>query len=659
MSTLPTSLRAPDLSLDERVVEVFASGGPLQGCLDAYRPRNVQIEMACAVSSAIAGRDVLVCEAGTGTGKTLAYLVPALLSGRRTIVSTGTRHLQDQLFFRDLPVVRKALASPARCALLKGRSNYLCRERLKRHAARSRQLDPALDRDLSAIEAWAHDTVDGDIAELAEVPERAPAWRLATSTADNCLGQECPSYSECHVLRARRKAIEAELLVVNHHLFFADMVLREEGFGELLPGAETVVMDEAHQLAETATGFFGTTQSSAQTLELLRDAARAQRDEAGELSALGDLAGECEDALLRLHRTLGGSGRRVAWNEALVVPEVEEAARTLTVALDALYEELEPMAERGSALQNCAQRAALARSRFEFLTRPEEGADPVRWVEVHRAGFTLHASPLDIAPMLSERVYGSPSAWIFTSATLAVEGSLSNVSERLGLDQPLAHVWPSPFDFARRALCYLPPGLPDPRMPDFHSALVDELAPVLEATRGRAFVLFTSYRAMAEVRALLPARIPYPVLVQGSAPRHELLDRFRRQADTVLLGTYSFWEGVDVRGEALSCVIIDKLPFAPPDDPVLRARLRHLRELGHDPFMSYQLPHAVLALKQGVGRLIRDPEDRGVVVLCDPRVAKKGYGRVFLNSLPDMPITRARQDIQDFFSTDESAPRAE
>ena len=659
MSAVPVRVRTPDILLDDSVGGVFASAGPLASVLDTYQPRSVQIEMACAVSSAIAAEDVLVCEAGTGTGKTLAYLVPALLSGRRTIVSTGTRHLQDQLFFRDLPLARKAVGARARCALLKGRSNYLCLERLKRNASHSRHLDSALERDLVAIEAWARTSVEGDIAEMAEIPENAPAWRLATSTADNCLGQECPSYSECHVHRARRKAIEADLLVVNHHLFFADMVLREEGFGELLPGAETVVLDEAHQLAETATRFFGTTHSSAQTAELLRDAVRAHDDEAGDQPALADLASDCEGALYGLRRALGGSGRRLAWSEALAVPEVENAAQALAASLEGLCEALEPMAVRGAALQNCAQRAALARSRFEFLTRFEEEGDPVRWVETHRVGFTLHASPLDIAPMISERVYATSCAWVFTSATLAVEGNLSHFAERLGLDQPLAHVWPSPFDFGSQALCYLPPGLPDPRSRDYPTALVEELVPLLEATRGRAFVLFTSFRAMGEVWEALPARIPYPVLLHGSAPRHELLDRFRRQADSVLLGTYSFWEGVDVRGEALSCVVIDKLPFAPPDDPVLRARLRYLRELGQDPFMGHQVPQAVLALKQGFGRLIRDPEDRGVVVLCDPRVMQKGYGRVFLRSLPEMPITRERSDVRQFFAGDETARRAQ
>ena len=655
MSASPAHLRTLDIRLDDTVAKVFASGGPLSAGLDAYHPRNVQIEMACAVSSAISSQDVLVCEAGTGTGKTLAYLVPVLLSGRRTIISTGTRHLQDQLFFRDLPLARKAVAAPMRCALLKGRSNYLCRERLKRNASPGRHLDPALEGDLAAIELWARNTVEGDIAEMAEIPEHAPAWRLATSTADNCLGQECPSFAECHVLRARRKAIEADLLVVNHHLFFADMVLREEGFGELLPGAETVVLDEAHQLAETATRFFGTTHSSAQTAELLRDAVRAHHDEAGDQPALAALASDCERTLRELHRALGGGGRRLAWSEAFASPAVEQAAQALDSSLQALCEALEAMAVRGGALHHCAQRAALARSRFDFLTRAEEEVDPVRWVETHRVGFTLHASPLDIAPMIEQRVYATPGAWVFTSATLAVAGGLSHFAQRLGLDQPLAHVWPSPFDFGRQALCYLPPGLPDPRSPDYNAALLEELVPVLEATRGRAFVLFTSFQAMEAVWEILPERIPYPVLLQGNAPRHELLDRFRRSANAVLLGTYSFWEGVDVRGDALSCVIIDKLPFAPPDDPVLRARIRFLRELGQDPFMSHQVPQAVLALKQGVGRLIRDPEDRGVVVLCDPRVVRKGYGRVFLNSLPAMPTTRERGDIRRFFAQDEAA----
>ena len=658
MSAAPVRLRSPELRFDDAVARVFESRGPLSSGLDAYRPRRVQIEMACAVSSAIEAQDVLVCEAGTGTGKTLAYLVPALLSGRRTVVSTGTRNLQDQLFGRDLPLARRAAGVHARCALLKGRSNYLCRERLERSAASGRHLDPALQSDLATIEEWARHTVEGDIAEVSEVPESAPAWRHATSTADNCLGPECPSYSGCHVHRARRNALEADLLVVNHHLFFADMVLREEGFGELLPGAETVVLDEAHQLAETATRFFGTTHSSAQTVELLRDAVRAQREEAGEEPALFALAGECEGALSAFRRALGGLGARLTWYEAAASPALGRAAQRLASSLCVLCEALEPMAQRGVALRNCAQRAALARSRFDFLTRAEEEDDPVRWVEVHRTGFTLHASPLDVAPMMAERVYASPCAWVFTSATLAVEGSLSHFAQRVGLDEPLAQVWPSSFDFESQALCYLPPGFPDPRSPDYSAALLEELVPVLEATRGRAFVLFTSFRAMETIWRDLPGRVPFPVLLQGSAPRRELLERFRELANAVLLATYSFWEGVDVRGEALSCVVIDKLPFASPDDPVLRARVRFLRNRGEDPFMSYQLPQAVLSLKQGVGRLIRDPEDRGVVVLCDPRVVRKGYGRAFLDSLPPMPKTRERDDIRRFFERVERSGRS-
>ena len=649
MSRAAPCLRTLDPRLDDVVSRVFSDSGPLAASLDSYRPRQVQIEMASAVSSAIETQDVLVCEAGTGTGKTLAYLVPALLSGRRTIISTGTRNLQDQLFGRDLPLARKALATDARCALLKGRSNYLCRERLRRSLAGSRHVDPVFAPDLATIGDWARHTVEGDIAEMTEIPESAPVWRHATSTADNCLGPECPSYTECHVHRARRNAIQADILVVNHHLFFADMVLREEGFGELLPGAEAVVLDEAHQLAETATRFFGTTHSSAQTAELLRDAAHAHREEAGDQPALVELSGECGLALEALRHALGEPGQRLTWSEASASPAVERASQRLRASLRALSEALEPMAERGAALQNCAQRAALAASRLAFVTRAEEEPDPVRWVETHRFGFTLHASPLDVAPMMSERIYAAPCAWVFTSATLAVEGRLAHFAQRLGLDEAVAHVWASPFDFERQALCYLPPGLPDPRAPDYRTALLEELVPVLEATCGRAFVLFTSFRALNAISERLPERIPYPVLVQGSAPRRELLARFRSLPNAVLLATHSFWEGVDVRGEALSCVVIDKLPFAAPDDPVLRARIRFLREQGRDPFMSYQLPHAVLALKQGVGRLIRDPEDRGVVVLCDPRVLRKGYGRAFLDSLPPMPRTRERAEIRRFF----------
>ena len=554
--------------------------------------------------------------------------------------------------------MREALGTRGRCALLKGRANYLCRERLERNASPGRRPSPEVEDDLAAIRDWARHTVEGDIAEMTDIPENAPAWRHATSTVDNCLGQECPSYSECHVQRARRNAIEADLVVVNHHLFFADMVLREEGFGELLPGAEAVVLDEAHQLAEIATRFFGTTHSSAQTMELLRDAGRAHHDEAGDLPALSALVRECEDALSRLHRVLGRTGARMTWAEAMCEPSVEHAAGVLLCTMQSLSEVLEPMAPRGAALQNCSARAALALSRLRFITRAEDEAegDPVRWVETHRGGFTLHASPLDVAPMIAERVYAERCAWVFTSATLAVEGTLAHFAERLGLDEPLAHVWPSPFDFRRQALCYLPPGLPDPRSDGYAAAFLEELVTVLEATRGRAFVLFTSHQAMEGVHRGLPARVPYPVLLQGSAPRSRLLARFRRHANAVLLGTYSFWEGVDVRGEALSCVVIDKLPFAPPHDPVLRARMRYLRELGRDPFLSYQLPQAVLALKQGFGRLIRGPDDRGVVVLCDPRLVRKSYGRTFLNSLPEMPATQDRTEIPRFFSQGAEAP---
>lgn len=660
MSGDSEGLRIPEARPDAGLARVFAPEGPLAASVPGYRPRAAQIEMANAVSLAIETQDVLICEAGTGTGKTFAYLVPALLSGRRTIISTGTRNLQEQLFHRDLPLTRNALGVRGRCALLKGRGNYLCSERLKQSASSGPGLEPEMESDLAVIRDWASRTVDGDIAELAEVPENAPAWRHATSTPDNCLRQECPSYAGCHLLRARRNAIEADLLVVNHHLLFADMVLREEGFGELLPGVETLVLDEAHQLAEIATRFFGTTQSSAQMADLLRDTESAYRDEAGDQPDLPEVARDCEDALRALHRALAGSvrGARLAWADAIREPEVERAALRLVDSLQCLSEALEPMAVRGAALQNCFQRAESALARVRSVTRTEGEGGTVRWVETQRFGFTFHASPLDVAPMISERVYAERCAWVFTSATLAVDATLAHFAQRLGLDEPLARIWPSPFDFERQALCYLPPGLPDPRSPGYRAAFVEELVAVVEATRGRAFVLFTSYRAMEEVQHVLPARIPYPVLLQGSAPRNALLDRFRRHANAVLLGTYSFWEGVDVRGEALSCVVIDKLPFAPPDDPVLRARMHFLRESGRDPFVTHQLPQAVLLLKQGVGRLLRDPGDRGVVVLCDPRIVRRGYGRVFLNSLPPMPTTRDRDAIRSFFPPEgHGAPR--
>ncbi|NIP47442.1 MAG: ATP-dependent DNA helicase [Gammaproteobacteria bacterium] len=613
------------------VAEALAQDGPLKDAVEGFHARPQQQALAAEIERTLDEGGVLICEAGTGTGKTFAYLVAAVLSGRRVIVSTGTKNLQEQLFHRDLPRVRDALAVPLDSALLKGRANYLCLQRLDVHAAAAGHLDPAVSADLARIRAWAGHTKEGDIAELAEVPEGAAAWRLATSTTDNCLGGECPRFDDCHVLKARRAAQNAELVVVNHHLLFADLAIREAGFGELLPGADAIIVDEAHQLPELATRFFGVSLGSGQLGELARDARSAYEAEAGDVPDFPPLTGALEASVRVLTDALAGGAARLSWDQARQRQAVVDAVAGLERALAAL----------GDALELAVKLDELSGASSE---------ESVRWLEIGAHGLRWHASPLDVAAPFSQWTREQGGAWILTSATLAVGGHIAPFAERLGLDDARMRVWESPFDFERQALMYLPPGLPQPRDEGYVSAVVAAMVPVLRASEGRAFVLFTSHKALRRASRELEALIDYPLLVQGSAPRDDLLRRFRTTPRAVLLGTASFWEGVDVRGEALSCVIIDKLPFAPPDDPVNEARARAMKAAGRDPFMEYQLPQAVIALKQGVGRLIRDADDRGVVVLCDPRLITRAYGRIFIESLPRMPICRDIEEVVDFFT---------
>ncbi|NIR32110.1 MAG: ATP-dependent DNA helicase [Gammaproteobacteria bacterium] len=626
----------------------LAADGPFRRVLAGFHPRPQQQDIAAEIARTINGYETLICEAGTGTGKTFAYLTPAVLSGRKVIISTGTRNLQEQLYHRDLPLVQEALGVPVRRALLKGRGNYLCQHRLGIHIADGR-FPPETLHDLNHIRAWAGGTRSGDIAEVAEIPEDAPVWRLATSTVDNCLGQECPEYAECHVLRARRGAIAADLVVVNHHLFLADMALREEGFGELLPSADAVILDEAHQLPDLAVRFFGRSFGSNQLSELARDALSAERREAGDLPALCDAARRLDGAAREMRLALGPRPGRVSWAQVGEQRRVRETLEALQGTLAQLEEGLAGAAERGPDLQACHRRCRDLAARLELVAKRQD-RDHVRWIELHARSFTWHASPLEVGELFAARLNAHKCAWIFTSATLAVDGRFDHFAERIGLRRRHERLWPSPFDFARQTLCYVPEGMPDPNRPEYDAAVCQVAGAVLEASRGRAFILFTSHRALEACAAVLRRRVRYPLLVQGGATRAELLRRFRSTPHAVLLGTGSFWEGVDVRGEALSCVIIDKLPFAAPDDPILRARFAAMREHGLDPFRRYQLPQAVIALKQGAGRLIRDARDRGVLVLCDPRVFTRSYGRVFLDSLPPMRRTRRLPDVRRFFA---------
>ena len=605
--------------------------------------------MAARIEAALMDRSLYIVESGTGTGKTFAYLVPALLSGRKVLISTGTRNLQDQLYGRDLPLVRDALGVPVTTALLKGRANYLCLERLERTELEGRFRAGRTDSALLRVREWAGRTRSGDIAELDQVPEDSEIWPLVTSTSDNCLGAQCPQYSDCHVNRARREALAADVIVVNHHLFFADLALREEGFGQLLPGVEAIIFDEAHQLPEIASNFFGVSLSSHQINSLCLDVITEELKEKSTVAGLAEGARNLEKSVADLRLAFGSGAQRAPWSSITAQKAFCNALAETRSRISGLAQLLEVAATRGPGLASCLRRALDLLDRLVMLEETPP-AGHIAWFETGARSFTLHLTPMDIAMSFRPYLEGGDKAWIFTSATLAIGNSFSHFQSQLGLEAAQADQWGSPFDYSRQALLYLPAGLPEPSAGEFTQSVLEAALPVLAASGGRAFLLFTSHRALKFAADYLATRSDFPLLIQGSAPRAVLLERFRAAGNAVLLGTGSFWEGVDVRGEALSTVIIDKLPFAAPDDPVLRARCEAMEEAGRSPFMEYQLPNAVIALRQGAGRLIRDVTDRGVLMLCDPRLLRKGYGSIFLSSLPPMPRTRRIEDVQRFFA---------
>jgi ATP-dependent DNA helicase DinG len=649
---------------DPALDAIFRDGGMLARALPGFRFRSQQLEMARAVARTIATRGQLVAEAGTGTGKTFAYLVPALLYGGKVIISTGTKTLQDQLFERDLPLVRDALAAPVTVALLKGRANYVCHHHLER-AAREDRLPSRDDvRHLPKIIAFAHASERGDRAELADVPEHASIWPLVTSTRDNCLGQNCAHHAACFVLKARREALDADVVVVNHHLFFADVMLRDEGVSELLPSCNTVILDEAHQLPDTATLFFGEQVAAGQMAELARDAEIVARTAARDVPDLPDAAGDVVPAIKRLRLAAGDTPGKFARDVAMAREGFAAALDGLAAALDRLATELGHFAERGEELAQVAHRASEAArqvarwrdGRDAIPESPDDAQEWIRWIDVTPHGFALQASPLSVAALMRRQVEGSARAWIFTSATLAVGRDFTHYTAQLGLDHAATGAWESPFDYATQGLMYVPRGLPQPNSPEHTDAVVDAALPLLEAAGGRAFLLFTTLRALAQARERLAVELagrglPFPLLVQGEGSRSELLVRFRELGNAILLGSASFREGVDVPGDALSLVIIDKLPFAPPDDPLLAARLDRMRAEGGNPFMAWQLPQAAIALKQGAGRLIRTETDRGVLVICDPRLIDKPYGRRIWQSLPPMRRTRDEAEAVAFLTS--------
>jgi ATP-dependent DNA helicase DinG len=634
--------------------EVFREGGSFARAVEGYRVRPQQLEFAEAVEATLAGHGVLIAEAGTGTGKTFAYLVPAMMSGGRVIVSTGTKTLQDQLFHRDLPKVRDVLGAPVSIALLKGRANYVCLHHLEEAAAEGNFGTRDEVRHIHKIKSFARTSTSGDRGECAEVPEQSGAWARATSTRENCLGAKCRFYDECFVMKARKRANDADIVVVNHHLFFADLVLRDEGVTDLLPSANTVIFDEAHHLPDLARQFFGESVSTAQLIELARDARAAQVLHAKEMPAIAEAAMAMDKAARDVRIALGSGAMRLAQPQFEARPEFSGSLDVLDEKLAALGKLLAAQAERAEELRNASDRVGEAREQLsQWRNRDSEGS--VRWIELYAQTAVLNRTPLDVGPIFAAQIAAEKRAWIFTSATLSVAGDFSHYQSEMGLDRAETRFWESPFDFAAQALLYVPENLPEPNTEGFTEAVIEAAFPVIEASGGRAFLLFTSLRAMDRgferlVEMLKQAGHDWTVFLQGTAGKNELLERFRDTPNAILVGSQSFWEGVDVKGEALSLVVIDKLPFSPPDDPVLAARIEQIAKAGGNPFMDYQVPRAVISLKQGAGRLIRDESDRGVLMICDPRMISKPYGKRIWRALPPFRRTRLEAEAVAFFS---------
>ncbi|MFK7958210.1 MAG: ATP-dependent DNA helicase [Lysobacterales bacterium] len=637
--------------------QLLGPNGDLDLAWPQYRPREGQRQLAAEISAAIESASPLIAEAGTGIGKTYAYLLPALVSGQRVVVSTGTRTLQDQLYQRDIPNLLAALELTPRIALLKGRSNYLCLQRMD-NAAESGIVDsPELYSLLSKVRSWADQTRDGELSGAHFLPETSKLRPQVSSTVDNCLGGECPRYGDCHVIKARRRAQEADLVVVNHHLLFADLSLKQEGFGELLPECDVIVVDEAHQVPDVASRFFGRGFTYRQLSELTRDCRTEAGGEAGVLPAVTDVLANVDGAARRLRLALATSGNQLGsrgpWQEARRRGSVEQELVAVVQILSELSQTLKPLAPASAGLESVWGRCQRVHSAAQAFLNDED-ADHVCWFETSRLGFQLQRTPLNLSQALGSIREAAAPCWIYTSATLSVGGKFALFQTQLGLEEAATVSIESPFDFPNRALLFHPPALPEPSAPGFVPAFVAALLPLLQITGGRAFLLFTSHRNLQQARTLLGHAMDLPIFVQGDAPRHQLLEDFRQSGNGVLLGAASFWAGVDVPGDALSCVAVDKLPFAAPDDPVVQARMNRMRADGEQPFGKFQLPSAVLTLKQGVGRLLRHENDRGVIVIGDPRLTSKGYGKVFLNSLPPARYTQELSEVRAFFQHNES-----
>ncbi|MCD1125821.1 ATP-dependent DNA helicase [Jinshanibacter sp. LJY008] len=617
----------------------FAPKGALAQAIKGFKPREPQRVMAKAITQAIKKKQELVVEAGTGTGKTYAYLVPAIRSKRKVIISTGSKALQDQLFARDLPTVATALEFSGKLALLKGRSNYLCLERMEQQSMTGGELTNSTLNDLVSLRRWSSSTVDGDVSTCTQVAEDSYIWPLVTSTNDNCLGSDCPYYKECFVVKARRRAMDADLVVVNHHLFLADIVVKETGFAELIPNADVMIFDEAHQLPDIASQYFGQQVTSRQLLDLAKDIIIAYRTEVRDMAQLQKSADRLTQSTQDFRLALGEPGFRGNLRDVLEQPAIQRALLLVDDALTLCYDVIKMALGRSALLDAAFERATQYRARLDRLkdvTIPGYSY----WYECGARHFVLALTPLSVSDKFRDLMDEKKGSWIFTSATLSVNDSLDHFNQRLGLEKAETLILASPFDYETQALLCVPRFLPSPNQYGGAKQLAAMLQPLIEANDGRCFFLCTSHQMMRDLTEAFRESMTLPVLMQGETSKGKLLSQFVDSGNALLVATNSFWEGVDVRGDALSCVIIDKLPFTSPDDPLLKARIEDCRLRGGDPFNEVQLPDAVITLKQGVGRLIRDTDDRGVIVICDNRLVMRPYGAIFLNSLPPAPRTR-------------------